>query len=50
MSMSDEEKKILIENNMLLKEIPAILHYMMSPQSTAKDFLVNYIANRMSEK
>lgn len=50
MSMSDEERKILLENNIMLKEILSILRMMNTPQSTAKDFLINYIANKMSEK
>lgn len=49
--MLDEEAKALIrENNMLLKEILALVRGMNSPQANAKDFLMNYIANKLSEE
>ena len=48
--MSEEERKILIENNLMLREILAILKAMNAPHNTAKEFMINYIANKMSEK
>ena len=50
MSMSEEEKRLLKENNIMLREILGILQNMCSPQSNAKEFLINYIANKLSEK
>lgn len=51
MSMTDEEAKLLIkENNLMLREILALLRGLDSPQSNAKNFLMNYIANKLSEK
>lgn len=51
MSMTDEEAKLLIkENNQMLKEILGLLRMLNSPQSNIRDFLMNYMANRLSEK
>ena len=51
MSMLDEEAKALIrENNMLLKELLALIRGMNSPQANAREFLMNYIANKLSEE
>lgn len=49
--MSDEElKKMIKENNLMLREILALLRGLESPQSNAKNFMINFIANKLSEK
>ena len=50
MNALDEETRILIrENNQMLKEILALLREMNSPQANTRSFLMNYIANKLSE-
>lgn len=49
--MSDEElKKMIKENNLMLREILALLRGLESQQSNAKNFMINFIANKLSEK
>ena len=50
MNALDEEMRALIrENNQMLKEILALLREMNSPQANTRSFLMNYIANKLSE-
>ena len=50
MNALDEEMRTLIrENNQMLKEILALLREMNSPQANTRSFLMNYIANKLSE-
>lgn len=49
--MSDEELKVMVkENNLMLREILSLLKGLDSPQANAKNFMINFIANKLSEK
>ena len=49
--MSDEEMRAMIrENNQMLKELLAMIRFLDSPQANVKNFMMNFIANKMSEK
>ena len=49
--MSDEELKAMVkENNLMLREILSLLKGLDSPQANVKNFMINFIANKLSEK
>ena len=48
--MSEEEHKLLVENNIMLKQLLAYIATRASPDNDFKDFAMNVIANLISNR